>query len=176
MFRATRRAVEETELNLIPIMNLFTALVPFLLLSAIFYRIAIIQVTVPVASSTGDTDVAKEEDKVTLTVRIRPQYFQLSAASDVLDPAALKALESRIERGGDAAARKSACRELEERAFAVKSRYTASDTVIVVPDDEVPYEEVVEALDALRDTRREVAGQLSRVSLFPRVVLSSLVK
>ena len=169
--------VEETNLNLIPIMNLFTALIPFLLLSAAFSHLAIIKVSVPVASSTGETDVAKEEDKVTLTLRITSEAFELSAASDTIGPEVLGQLAASIPRVLDSGQTTEATyASLTEHAFNVKSKYSASDTVVVVPQKAIPFHEVVDAVDAMRLTAREIDGARTRVELFPRVVLSSLVE
>ncbi len=169
-----RREVEDVSLNLIPIMNLFTALIPFLLLSAAFYHLAIIKVSVPVASRTGETDVAKEANEITLNLRITSQAFELSAASDILEPEKLKELSAKVERKGGED--KAAFAELAERAYKIKSSYPASSTVVVLPDEDVTLSIVVAALDAVRTTTRTVAGQVANVELFPRVVLSSLVK
>ena len=65
---------------------------------------------------------------------------------------------------------------LSDAAAQIKGSYIKSDTVIVVANDDVPYEEVVFALDAVRETMEQVAGAKQRIKLFPRVVLSSLVK
>lgn len=169
--------VEETQLNLIPIMNLFTALIPFLLMSAAFFHMAVIQVTVPVASTSGETDVEKEEEKITLTVRLTEKAFEVSTASDTIDPEVLKSFNAKIPRSIDSpeAAEKSYA-QLSEHAFKIKTQYTESDRAIVVPDNDIPYSQVIETLDALRQTLREISGARRKVALFPKVVLSSLVE
>lgn len=169
------REVEEVEPDLIPIMNLFTALIPFLLMSATFYKLSIIKVSVPVASSSGETDVAKEEDKITLNLQIERDAFKLSASSDTLEPSVLTKLKASIPRppGEEVDA---TYLQLEEAAAQIKGDYRASDTVIAVPDDDIPYEVVVRALDAVRQTYIERSGQRTRMLLFPRAVLSTRVK
>ena len=169
---------EEVTLNLIPIMNLFTALIPFLLLSAAFFHLAVIKISVPVASETGDTDIAKEEDKITLNLSIQKDKFELGGSSDVLDTAQKAKLTRVVQRPAnpDKDARKAVMEELSKKAKEIKGGYTASDTVIIVADGDIPYEEVVEAMDAVREITVERAGIKSRVTLFPKVVLSSLVK
>ena len=54
--------------------------------------------------------------------------------------------------------------------------YTSSDTVIVTPDAEIPYEDVIHAMDAVREITIERGRMKSKVGLFPRVVLSSRMK
>lgn len=168
---------EEVTINLIPIMNLFTALIPFLLMSAVFYQLSVVRISVPVASDTGETDIAKEEDKITLNMRITRESFDLSGSSDTLDPSILKRLKAQVPRAeGDEEAQAATYAQLSEAAFQIKGKYTSSDTSIVVPDDDIPYEHVVGALDAVREIWVDRNGDRLRVVLFPRVVLSSLVK
>lgn len=169
---------EEVTLNLIPIMNLFTALIPFLLLSAAFFHLAIIKISVPVVSETGDTDIAKEEDKITLNLNILKDKFELSASSDVLTTAQKAKLFKVVQRpqNPDKEARKATLEQLSKKAKEIKGSYTASDTVIIVADGDIPYEEVIEAMDAVREITVERAGIKSRVTLFPKVVLSSIFK
>lgn len=177
MVRMKRREVEDAQLNLIPIMNLFTGLIPFMLLSAAFMHLSIIRVTVPVASTTGETDIAKEDDKITLKLRVTPSSYDLSASSDTLAPEVVRLLATSVPRmRGDAETEKATYEQLTTAAHRIKGTYASSDTVIVVPDEEIPYEDVVAALDAVRDIVVERDGAKSRVELFPRVVLSSMVR
>lgn len=175
--------IEEANPNLIPIMNLFTALIPFLLMSAVFYQMSMIQISVPVASTTGETDIAKEDDKITLNLQIFKDRFELSASSDTLEPAKLAALKAAVPRltGGNADPANAGkpdpvYEELTKKAHEIKGDYIASDTVIIVPEEDIPYQIIIEAMDALRSTVVERDGVKSRVKLFPKVVLSSRVK
>lgn len=165
---------EDANINLIPIMNLFTALIPFLLLSAAFMHLSILKVTVPVVSQSDETDVAREFDKVTLTLRVHAGSYEVAAASDALSVGELNALSVRIPRSG--ADDKATLRVLAERAFTIKSKYPQSDTVMIVPDDDIPYADIVVVTDALRESQRQVQGLPVQVSLFPRVVLSSIAQ
>jgi biopolymer transport protein ExbD len=46
--RMIRQAEEEPELNMIPIMNMFMVLIPFLLMSASFFHIKAINTSIPI--------------------------------------------------------------------------------------------------------------------------------
>ena len=167
--------VEDVNPNLIPIMNLFSALIPFLLMSATFFKLAIIQITVPVSAEGGPTDIAKEEDKITLNMQITNDGFELSGSSDTLTPDILAKLKASIPRptnNYDEALYK----QLTEAAMSIKGKYSASDTVIVVAEAELPYEVVVYALDAVRETMIKRGTEDTRVVLFPKAVLSSIIK
>ena len=172
------REAEEVNPNLIPIMNLFTALIPFLLMSAVFYQMAIIQITIPVASSTGETDIAKEEDKITLNLQILPDRFELSAASDTMEPAKLEKLRATVpwivgEGKKSDEARDKMWQQISKSARMIKGKYVASETVIIVPEPEIDYNRIIRAMDAVRGFREEDGG---RVRLFDKVVLSARVR
>ncbi|MEM7805474.1 MAG: biopolymer transporter ExbD, partial [Pseudomonadota bacterium] len=49
--RGGRRSLEATELNITAFMNLMVILVPFLLITAVFSRLAILELNLPGASS-----------------------------------------------------------------------------------------------------------------------------
>ena len=166
--------VEDTQLNLIPIMNLLTALIPFLLLSATFYHVSIIQVSVPVASEGGETDVEKEPDAITLTLQVLPDRIELGAQSDAMSEKELDEIAATIPRKpAKEASDEEDFTALTDKAFELKTKYAESDTVIVVPKPDIPYNEVVSVMDAVRKTTRDVAGQIASVSVFQRVVLFS---
>lgn len=166
--------VEEVNPNLIPIMNLFTALIPFLLMSAVFYQMAIIQITIPVASSSGETDIAKEEDKITLNLQIFEDRFEMSASSDTLAPEVISKLKATIPRP-KSDDQKAVYEELSKAAHQIKGKYVSSDTTIVVPEEDIPYQVIIEAVDAVRRIRLPEQNNAT-VMLFPKVVLSSRVK
>ncbi|MFH1810110.1 MAG: biopolymer transporter ExbD [Pseudomonadota bacterium] len=168
---AKRKEYEEVDLNLIPIMNLFVALIPFLLLSAVFFHLRVIKGSVPAATE-GQTDIAKGDDTVTMTVQIDPKDgFLVSASSATLHPDETNKLaRSFPKKGGDYdfAALSSYMRE-------VKRKWDKSDTVIIVSDPTVKYKELVETMDAARELEIEIGGKKQRYIMFPRVVVSSLV-
>lgn len=166
MARFREQDPEEVELNLIPIMNLFTALIPFLLMSAVFYEISIIQITVPTVSQSGDLDAPKEMDKVTLNIELLADRFNLSASSDVQIPTYKKTIGRTAEFADDLG-------KLTLEADTLKSKYPKSTTAIIVPGDDIPYQEIIMTMDAVRSNRRDDGGT---VLLFSSVVLTSKVK
>ncbi len=153
---------EDVELNLIPIMNLFTALIPFLLMSAVFYELSVIQITVPVQSESGAVDAPKEPDKVTLNVEMLKDKFSLSASSDVQIPTYTKIILRTANLEED-------LKKLTEEANTLKTKYTKSTTAIMAPGEDIPYQDIVMTMDAIRSTRRPDGGT---VLLFSSIVLS----
>ncbi len=172
---ARRREVPDADLNLIPIMNLFVALIPFLLLSAVFFHLRVIRGSVPAATE-GQTDIAKGPDTVTVTVQIDPaEGFHVSASSATLAPDEMAKLGRTIPKKGKAYDYAA----LGQVMRSVKRQWDQSDTVIIVADPKVKYKELVETMDAAREIEIEldVGGvkKKQRYMMFPRVVVSSLV-
>ena len=153
---------EETEPNMVPIMNMFMVLIPFLLMSASFFHIKAINTSVPVhAEANIEASVKNPDIKVTVVMEIKKDRFHLSALSDQLDAKALQKLEATIVKPAITS------KPLEALAVFlkdIKTQYPASDTMILIPDDAVVYDEIVWAMDCARNMEQH--------PLFPNVVLS----
>lgn len=162
---------QEVELNLTPIMNLFVAMIPFLLMCASFYTVSVVNASVPVESEGGESDIAKGDDKVTLAVEIRRGTgFKISLQSDTLAEADLDQLETELPKKGvdfDFAA-------LAEYAHFLKGKYPKSDTAMVLPEREVFFEDIVGAMDAVREKITMNGKEEIHTVLFPSIVLSGV--
>ena len=77
---------EEIELNLMPFMNLMTLLIPFLLYSASFITIAVIDSSLPAIGAPNPDQEKEEDDKVplNLTIGITDEGFSISGSAPVL--------------------------------------------------------------------------------------------
>jgi len=169
-FEAYRRKRSGTaDINLTPVMNLFVVLIPFLLLSAAFFHVGVIPTSLPTQQS-GHSDVSEQLDSVTINVEVTPEALHLSAANPALPEAALKELGATFPRADDGT---FADDDVSKLLRAIKQRYPASDTVIVLPEPGVVYRDVVRVLDAARDYEDESGA---KVPLFPVVVMSRKVR
>lgn len=160
--RIYRAAEEDTEPNMVPIMNMFMVLIPFLLMSASFFHINAINTSVPVHADAATDGLKKPSDiKVTVVMELKDDRFQLSALSEQLDDTALQKLETTIAKppliGKPLATLAGFLKD-------VKAQYPASDTMILIPDASVIYDEIVWAMDCARSSDQQ--------ALFPNVVLS----
>lgn len=79
---------EDMELNLVPMMNLISILIPALLISVAFVEIAVINVSAPAIGSTPDQEEPPEDDKppLNLTVTITDKGYTIAASGAVLGP------------------------------------------------------------------------------------------
>ncbi|MEW5803840.1 MAG: biopolymer transporter ExbD [bacterium] len=159
--------VEEIEIDLVPIMNTFLVLVPFLLLSAAFFHLKAIDTSVPVLADTQKDGQAAgpQEVKVTAVMEIKEKEILLSAISDSLGTEELSTWDTQIAKKGKEA--EYPYQKVLVHLRKLKVRYPASDTLIIIPDGSILYDTIVQAMDAARYSDEK--------PLFPRVVLSGKV-
>jgi len=149
------------DLDLVPIMNLVTILIPFLLLAAQFVTFAVIDTTLPSAGAPP----AEDATELQLTVSITSEGFVVTGRDDRLGatgtalpcvPAGCATPESYDTEG------------LASLAREMKSLRPDEDQVVVVPESQIPYEVLVRAMDAAREDRSAGAPR----PLFPTVVIA----
>ena len=70
--KKNRRSDEEPDVNMIPIMNIFLVIIPFLLTSVSFFHIKAISTSVPVLADSGPTTEKQQEIKLTVIVQMQP--------------------------------------------------------------------------------------------------------
>ncbi|NOZ88180.1 MAG: biopolymer transporter ExbD [Deltaproteobacteria bacterium] len=162
---------EPVDLNMVPIMNLFLAMIPFLLMCAAFFQVSVINASVPALSEGGDSsqEPKKELQKVTVNVQITNSGFGISATGDQPD-AELKALGGVIPKNGG----KYDFEKLAQKMKSIKDKYRKSDTVILLPDKGILYDTLVKTMDATRE--RILDKKLdTREYLFTNAVVSSIL-
>jgi biopolymer transport protein ExbD len=160
--RLRRPQEEEPDINMIPIMNMFMVLIPFLLLSASFFHIKTINTSVPVhANKPAKTEEQKEVKKITVVLEIKANELRISALTDTPNDLSLSDMQSVIPR---APGSEISVAVLADHLEKLKARYPQSDTMILIPDDAVTYREIIRAMDCARAHESQ--------SLFPNVVLS----
>jgi biopolymer transport protein ExbD len=171
------------ELNLTALMDILSNILFFLLASFGAAVISVVSASVPVAS-TGDSDVAKTTDEVNMTVNIKREGFHVTAGSETIDPAELAGMKLDIPRTNHKPkdSPKALLNELDfekltEQLHRVKTKYPKSETVILVPEPSIQYEEVVGAMDAARErVEKDARGGIHRQLLFGKVVVSTTIQ
>ena len=159
--KGRRNSEDDTELNMIPIMNIFLVIIPFLLTSVSFFHIKAISTSVPVMADSSNETVKQEQIKLTIIVEMRPTDLRLSATAENLEPQELEQFEQELNLRSSGL---YPFMELSDYLQSIKSTYPASDTIILVPDESVLYESIIQAMDAARN--------FNDSPLFPNVVLS----
>jgi len=157
---------QDTDPDMVPVMNLFLVLIPFLLMSASFFHLKAINTSVPVLSQQSEDieEEAKKEIKLTVIVEIKEKQIDVSALSGEVEVEMLKGLERTIDRKGSD---EQTMRALSDCLEKIKAGFPASDTVIIIPEEDVVYETIIQTMD--------VARYYNESPLFPKVVLSGKV-
>ncbi|WP_291317242.1 biopolymer transporter ExbD [Desulfuromonas sp.] len=155
---------QDVDIDMVPVMNMFLVLIPFLLMSASFLHLKAINTSVPVRAETVSEAAPEQKVKVTVIVELGEGGIKMSALADELDAGTLERLDATIEKSKD---QEYAFGQMVGHLEQIKSRYPASDTIIVIPEDSVRYHAIIETMDAARYSEE--------TPLFPKVVLSERV-
>lgn len=150
--RRKRRQAETPEMNITAFMNLMVVLVPFLLITAVFSRLAIIELDLPAASS-----AAVEEPVFQLEVTVRADGLEVGERSQGL-LTRLPRTEGNYDLDG-----------LATYLQRVKSNYPDMSNVTVLLEPDVPYDTLVQVMDVLRFYEVGEGRQLVRAELFPDI-------
>ncbi len=168
--RRRLKASDDVDVDMVPIMNMFLVLIPFLLMSASFFQMKAINTSVPVqaenTSAGSSAEKAPKDIKVTVIVQIGREGFDISAISDYLEYEDLSKLEAKI---GKVNKDEYPLAQMAAYLQKIKEIYPSSDTIIIIPDGSVVYETIIEAMDMARYSGR------GDTPLFPNVVLSGKV-
>ena len=163
--RLKRREMEEDcEPNLVPIMNMFLVLIPFLLMSASFYHIKAVNTSVPVLSE--NVNKAEEDISISLTVivELKKDTLKVSAMSDKLTGDELNQFKAEYSMESESAVH---LEKFSAHLQGIKNQYPKSDTLILIPNESTDYNTIIHTMDTARKT--------GEINLFPNVVLSGSV-
>ncbi|GAC1455736.1 MAG: hypothetical protein PVS2B3_02170 [Steroidobacteraceae bacterium] len=143
-----RRERKPAELLLVPMIDIFTVLVTFLLMTAVFSRITVMQIDLPSSAAAKPA-----EPPFRLEVIVRQDGFELSDGKQVIDT--LPKLQGAYDLAG-----------LTQRTLQVKREHPGSEDASVLAEPKVPYDELIQAMDAIRGTEvpatdELVAGQVA---------------
>lgn len=164
---------EATDFDLTALMDVLSNIIFFLMASFGAAVVAVLPASVPTISEAGDNDTARDEDKVTVTMQVKPDgAVSISAANNDMLPEELEPLSKNLA-GREGALDLSA---INAHLWSIKSKYKESKNIVIVPDDDVTYEMLVEAMDVSRERHMVVNDKSVYPQMFPAVVVSSMVK
>ena len=144
------------ELLLVPMIDIFTVLVTFLLMTAVFSRITIIQLDLPSAAAGSPA-----EPDFRLEVIVRKEGFELTNGSERI--AAIPLVNGEYD-----------LKTLTEMAVALKREHPQTETASVLMEPGVNYDYLIRAMDAIRDTElpgSDVGARPMKVALFPKIAV-----
>lgn len=147
--RRRRLKREAAHLEITAFINLIVVLVPFLLSTAVFSRLAVMDLALPAPSNA--VEQLKGRD-LKLEVVIRRDAFEVGDR--------VGGLIQRIERDADPARRATALASLAQLMVQIKQRFPDKAEVAVLAEPDTSYDQLVQVMDTVRaaPTTREVGG------------------
>jgi biopolymer transport protein ExbD len=155
MRRLERKHRKGSELLLVPMIDIFTVLVTFLLMTAVFSRMVIIELKLP----TNNPQFVEPPPGLELEIIVRKDMVQVADKKTgplntfrKTDPAAPYDLAG-----------------LSEYLQFVKSKYPEKTEAALLLEKDIPYDSLVQVMDTVRILEQKQDNQLVQAELFPNV-------
>ena len=143
---------ESTELNITAFMNLMVILVPFLLITAVFSRLAILELNLP-GSSTEPVD--RQDQTFQLEVIIRIDKIEVGDRNQ-----GLLGIYPNNADGYDYDA-------LSGKLSALKKAYPSKTDAAILLESDIPYDTLIQVMDRVRIAEVIEDDSIVRSELFP---------
>jgi len=150
-----RQIRKPAELLLVPMIDIFTVLVTFLLMTAVFSRITIVELDLPSSAAAKVTEPAFR-----LEVVVRKEGFELTNGSTLI--AAIPKVNGEYD-----------LKTLSELALSLKRDHPGVDNASVLLEPDIAYDDLIQVMDAIRSTETaEGAGPApTRVALYSNIAV-----
>ena len=146
-----RRQKDAPELDMTTFMNLMVVLVPFLLITAVFSRITIVELDLPSAqSSTPSAPLFRVE------VVIRDNGLEIMDGRNVI--AAIPKVDEEYDM-----------QKLSDYLVQIKGEYPEKEDASVLLEPDIEYDHLIQVMDTVRSVEFENGGQTSRADLFTAI-------
>ena len=145
---------DTAELNITAFMNLMVILVPFLLITAVFSRLAILELNLPGSSN---EPVEQQEQVFQLEIIVRSNKIEVGDRNQ-----GLLGIYPNTEDGYDYAA-------LSVKLSQLKKRYPAKTDAAILLEQDIAYDTLVQIMDRVRVTEEIEEQSIVRSDLFPDI-------
>ena len=154
-----RHNVETAELNITAFMNLMVILVPFLLITAVFSRLAILELNLPGSSN---EPVEAQDQVFQLEVIVRADKIEVGDRNQ-----GLLGIYPNTEDGYDFDA-------VGDKLVELKDRYPDKTDASILLEQEIAYDTLVQIMDTVRvsvdvEVSEDDKKELVRTDLFPDI-------
>ena len=152
-----RRTGDPAELDMTTFLNLMVVLVPFLLITAVFWRITIVELSLP-SSAGGAT--APNEPSFRVEVIVREQGLEVSNGAMVI------ATIPKVDDEYDLQMR-------AEFVMSLKRDHPDEEDASVLLEPDIEYDHLIQVMDVVRSAERpaEGVGESIQVALFPDIAI-----
>jgi len=149
-----RHNLETAELNITAFMNLMVILVPFLLITAVFSRLAILELNLPGSSN---EPVDPQEQTFQLEITVRTDQIEVGDRNQ-----GALGVYPKSEDGYDYDA-------LSEKLSDIKKSYPEKTDAAILLEAEIPYDTLVQIMDRVRLEQTLEDESIVRSDLFPDI-------
>ncbi|HET6464070.1 MAG TPA: biopolymer transporter ExbD [Nitrospiria bacterium] len=154
--------MESTEIDLTPYMNLLVVLAPFLLITAVFTRLAVLEIYLPPpASAELMSKLPSPEEQLVLTISITEKGLVVANGNKIIS------FVQPTSKGHD-------LQTLSAVLQQIKARFPTVDNAIILSKPDIAYDELVQVMDATRVALVVSEGRKTSYSLFPNISLGEI--
>jgi biopolymer transport protein ExbD len=148
---------QPAEVNITAFMNLMVILVPFLLITAVFSRITILDLNLPVPGKPNQPAQQDEKEKLELEVIVR---------QDVVEIGDRKRGRLKLISVNDDG---SYLTEISAMLQQIKARFPDKTDITLLLETDIPYQRLVEMMDTLRVVKVQQGEESVNAELFPAI-------
>lgn len=145
------------EVNITAFMNLMVILVPFLLITAVFSRITILDLNLPTPGSPGQAAQKDEPEQLELEVILRRNVVEIGDRKR----GRLKLVA--VSDDG------SYLQEISAMLQQIKARVPDKTDITLLLETDIPYQRLVEMMDTLRVVKVRQGEETVNAELFPAI-------
>ena len=165
------------ELNVMPFIDIFSLLCTFLLFSAVFVSIGIIEVQAPFLTNAAPAEAEKKKDEkkkeLTINIDIAKENISLRSMEtdekEIITPFLVN---------------KEGMSQFQQALIKLKEKYPDAEKATVFADEEIQYEDMIPVFDALKSyeissthgnqNSNQHIESISK-ALFPKIIIGSII-
>lgn len=153
--RHYRKKGGQQELDVTTFLNLMVVLIPFLLVTAVFSKVTVLELNLPTQAAGGATP---DKPLVTIEVMVRKKGLEIGDG---------KAINTTIPNKDGRYDLARLSNELQD----LKTRYKEKEDVFVLLESDIEYNDMIGVMDAVKSNKVTVPGQKEpqTVVLFPEI-------
>lgn len=149
-----RRTKDDHELDVTTFLNLMVVLVPFLLITAVFSRLSIVELNLPSAAGGASSDA----DTFRVEVIVREEGIEISNGKAVI--ASMPKVDGEYD-----------LETLSDFIIALKQDYPSHDAASVLVEAHIPYDYLIQVMDVVRsvEIQSETTEEFELFALFTEI-------
>ena len=153
-YRRKRLEKETPELDITTFLNLMVVLIPFLLISAVFSRVTIMELSVP--TNTGGSMTNKPDFTIEVIIR--------KAGLEIANGASVEAAWPKVDGKYD-------INKLSEILTRLKATYPEKEEATILMEPDIEYDNLIQVMDAVRVTEVKTEGsdEVAQLVLFKNI-------